>query len=200
MAPAEDLRARFETETTRLLPELYGAARRLTGEHADAEDLVAEAVARAWQNQDALRDPDAFRGWLFRILTNAFLMQRRARSVRPDEESLEEYDGDVASADFSLFEKLHAPILLWWGNPEREFLNNLLREDLERAVAALPDAFRVVVVLVDVQGFSYQETAAALDVPVGTVRSRLARARSRLQQQLWQHASDAGLVPPQPEA
>ena len=95
--------------------------------------------------------------------------------------------------EFSLFEHLHQPILLWWGNPEQDFLNGLLRDDLVRAIDGLPDPYRTVVVLVDVREMPYREVAIALDVPIGTVRSRLARGRSMLQKALWENAREAGL-------
>jgi RNA polymerase sigma-70 factor (ECF subfamily) len=123
---------------------------------------------------------------------NVYISSRRSRGVRPAEESLEEQDTEDES--FSLFERLHQPILLWWGNPEREFLDRLLREDLERAVDGLPEAFRAVVVMADVQGMSYREIADTLGTPIGTVRSRLARGRSLLQKALWKYALDAGLA------
>jgi RNA polymerase sigma-70 factor (ECF subfamily) len=182
----------FAAEVERLLPELLGAALRLTRDPTDAEDLVADAVAKAWVARESLRDQSAFAGWLCRILTNEFLSRRRAAAVRGTVESFDEETFGAES--FSLFEKLHQPFLLWWGNPERAFLDRLLREDLERAIDALPDAFRVVVVLVDVHGCRYQEVADALGLPVGTVRSRLARGRAVLQRALWEHARDAGLT------
>ena len=191
-AAAIERAAWFEREVVALLPDLLGAALRLEKNRADAEDLVAECVARAWSRLPTLRDASAFRGWMFRILSNRFISECRARGTRvelPLEES------DAVGEDFSLFARLHAPILLWWSNPEQEFLDRLLREDLERAVDALPECFRIVVVLVDLQGFSYQDAAAALDVPIGTVRSRLARGRSLLQKSLWLHAQDAGMRP-----
>lgn len=185
-------RAWFGDEVERLLPELFGTALCLARNRADAEDLVADAVARAWLALESLERRESLRGWLFTILTNAFLSGRRTAAARATHESL---DDDAAPVDsFSLFERLHQPFLLWWGNPEREFLDQLLREDLDRAIGALPEAFRVVVVLVDVQGCSYQEVADALGVPVGTVRSRLARGRARLQRALWEHGKDAGLT------
>lgn len=192
-----DQRAAFEAEVVDLLPELYAGALRLAKNEADAEDLVAEAVAKAWEKRDTLRDPNAFRGWVFRIMTNTFISGCRARHARPAHEPYVE-EGDDPEASFSLYERLHAPILLWWGSPEREFLNNLLREDLEKAIDQLPEEFRVVVVLAHLQGFSYQEIADALEIPLGTVRSRLARGRARLQELLWTHAVDAGLVTPPP--
>lgn len=185
-------RSWFAAEVERLLPALLGTALRLTRNRADAEDLVAEAVANAWVGLAALQDQSAFPGWLFRILTNVFLSSRRAAAVRGTVESFDEEL--VATDEFSLFTHLHQPFLMWWGNPERAFLDRLLREDLEMAIDALPDPFRIVVALVDVQGCSYQEVAAALDVPVGTVRSRLARGRAALQKTLWEHGRDAGLT------
>ena len=105
---------------------------------------------------------------------------------------MEEPDSD--EAPFFLFERLHQPILLWWGNPEKQFLDQVLKEDIVAALDALPESFRVVVVLSDLEGMSYQEIAETLGVPVGTVRSRLARARSQLQKTLWKHATDRGLT------
>ena len=195
MSPLENDRAVFEREITGLLDVLYGAALRLCKNRSDAEDLVAEAVTKAWANFAALQDKQCFRAWIFRILTNTFFTEcRRRRTV-----SLEELAGaeeETEDAPFSLFERLHQPFLLWWGNPEQEFLNKLLREHLERALDELPEAFRVVVILAELEGFSYQEIAGMLEVPVGTVRSRLSRARSLLQKSLWQEAQAAGLTRP----
>ncbi|MGH7482583.1 MAG: sigma-70 family RNA polymerase sigma factor [Longimicrobiales bacterium] len=191
-------RAWFAERVQVLLPALYGVALRLCGNAPDAEDLVAETLAKAWQALPTLADRDAFRSWGFRILNNTFVSQCRSERARPEQESL---DGLVEQESFSLFERLHQPILLWWGNPELDFLNRLLREDIERAIGALPAAFRAVVAMVDVQGLSYREVAAVLEIPIGTVRSRLARGRSLLQRALWAHALDAGLTQalPQPE-
>lgn len=198
-APADERRAWFAAQVEALLPDLLGAARRLAKNRADAEDLVADVVARAWMKLDTLVERAAFRGWVFRILTNCFLSCCREAAAHGTTESLDEPAGGEDDAP-SLFERLHRPFLLWWGaDPEHEFLNRLLREDLERAVDGLPESFRMAVLLSDVQGFSYQEIAELLAVPIGTVRSRLARGRSLLQQALWQHAVDAGIAPPAPQ-
>jgi RNA polymerase sigma-70 factor (ECF subfamily) len=189
-------RAWFEREIVGMLPDLYGAALRLSKNKADAEDLAADAVAKAWLHLDDLKEEASFRGWVFRTLTNTFLSGCRSQAVRGVDEPLDDEEGPAAGASFSLFERLHQPFLLWWGNPEREFLNKLLRDDLARALDGLPEVFRVVVLLADVQGLSYREIAAAVGVPIGTVRSRLARGRALLQQALWAHAVDGGLVAP----
>jgi RNA polymerase sigma-70 factor (ECF subfamily) len=182
--PAAD-RAWFEQAVLEALPEVLGTARRLARNREDAEDLAAEAITRAWLHLDTLRDRGRLVGWLVRIVTNLYLSQRRAESGHPQESLPEE-------GDFSLFEQLHQPFLLWWSTPEQEFLDRLLREDLVRAIEALPEPFRVAVVLADVQGLSYSEIASSLGTPVGTVRSRLARGRALLQKALWEHARDAG--------
>jgi RNA polymerase sigma-70 factor (ECF subfamily) len=189
----EERRRWFAVQIERLTDRLYGTALRLTRNADDAEDLVAETVMKAWTRLDELRDPQAFQAWIQRILNNTFLSEWRHRRASP-EVLVEAPCEDGAGEPFSLFEKLHQPFLLWWSDPEESLIAGLLREDLDRALDALPDAYRVAVVLVDVQGYSYPEAAEVLGVPVGTVRSRLSRARSQLQRALWRHAQEAGLV------
>lgn len=184
----------FSREVTALLPSLYGAAVRLCHDRCNAEDLVAEALAKAWQKLPTLTDRQAFHAWLIRILTNTYFTQYRAARARPEVENL-----GADAGDFSLFERLHQPILLWWGNPEQEFLNGLLRRDLVAAIDSLPEPFRTVVILVDIVEMSYAEVAHELGVPVGTVRSRLSRGRSQLQRALWQHAHHTGPATPAEE-
>lgn len=192
MPAAPDDRAWFEQGVLEVLPELLGVARRLARNREDAEDLVAEAITKAWLHRATLRERERFTGWIVRILTNLFLSQHRSEAGHPHESLDPEYD-------FSLFERLHQPFLLWWSTPEQEFLDRLLREDLSRAIAALPEWFRIVVVLADVQGYSYAEIAESLALPVGTIRSRLARGRALLQKALWDHACDFGLRRTMPE-
>jgi RNA polymerase sigma-70 factor (ECF subfamily) len=184
-------RAFFESQVLGQMDRLYGMALRMTRNPATAEDLVAETVTRAWAGFATLNDRSRLRPWLFRILTNTFISQYRKQATDPTVEEWVEGCGED-DADFSLFERLHQPFLLWWGNPEQEFVNKLLRQDIAAAIDGLPEPFRLAVMLVDVEGFSYQEAAEALDVPVGTVRSRLKRARACLQKALWQHAGDIG--------
>lgn len=183
----------FAEKVERLSDRLYGTALRLTRNSDDAEDLVAETVARAWAKLRELSDPQSFDAWILRILTNTFVSEWRRRRASP-EVAMEPEPEDGEDEPFSLFETLHQPFLLWWSTPEEEVIAKLLREDMDRALDALPDAFRIAIVLVDVQGYSYSEAAELLGVPIGTVRSRLARARSQLQRALWQHGKDAGLL------
>lgn len=191
VATSKDL---FEARVLAILGPLHGVARRLTKNDADAEDLVAESISRAWRARASLADGEAFRAWMFRILNNTFVSECRKASARPREHlPVDEGDED---GRFSIFERLHRPVLLWFATPEQEFLDSLLRDDLDRALAALPEHYRIVVVLADVEGLKYGEIAETLDVPVGTVRSRLARARSALQRTLWSVAREHGLRRP----
>ena len=184
----------FEKQLLELLGPLQGVARRLTGNDAEAEDLVADTVVCALRALDSLECEAAFRAWMFRILNNTFISGCRRAAARPRTESLDadECEGDEGP-EFSLFERMHQPFLLWFGNPEQEFLDKLLRKDLERALAALPEHHRVIVVLSDLEECSYAEIAETLSIPIGTVRSRLARARSALQKRLWEQAGEYGL-------
>jgi len=184
----------FETEVQRLLDRLFGTALRLTRNRTDAEDLVGETVAKAWARLAELREPCTFEAWIRRILANTFISQWRHRQAHP-EVALDAEADDSSDADesFSLFERLHQPFLLWWSTPEEMLATKVLREHLERALDALPDVFRIAIVLVEVEGHSYPEAAELLGVPIGTVRSRLSRARSLLQRTLWEQARDAGL-------
>ena len=186
-------RKAFEDQVLGLLGSLQGVARRLTRNDADAEDLVAETVARAWRALDTLESEAAFRAWIFRILNNTFISNLRRADARVQADPLACVDGEDDESGFSAFEQMHQPFLLWFGNPEQEFLDKLLREDLDRALAALPDCHRVVVVLSDLEEFSYGEIAEMLSIPIGTVRSRLARARGALQKSLWRQAQAYGL-------
>jgi len=129
----------FATEIERLADRLFGSALRLTRNRDDAEDLVAETVAKAWAKCPELRDPQCFEAWIQRILVNTFMSAWRHRRASP-EVTLECNDEhDEASEPFSLFEKLHQPFLLWWSNPEESVVTKLLREDIERVRRDRPD-------------------------------------------------------------
>lgn len=180
----------FGERVEALLPELYGAAVRLCRHRTDAEDLVAEAVAKAWAALPSLKDRSSFRAWVFRILNNTFVSRCRSAEAQVEHEPFDTAEPEA----FSLFERLHQPVLLWWGNPELQFLNRLLRDDIERALDDLPPTFNEVVVMVDVQGLRYADVAEVLQIPIGTVRSRLSRGRSLLQESLWEQAREAGLT------
>ncbi|EON91634.1 ECF subfamily RNA polymerase sigma-24 subunit [Marinobacter lipolyticus SM19] len=190
--PRATRQAMFEQEIHHLMDRLYETALRLSRNPDDAEDIVAETVTTAWKKLDQLTDNTCFESWLFRILNHTFINQWRRRQCRQEKEIALEDIGNAGG--FSLFEKLHQPFLLWWGTPEQSFLNQILSQDIRKAMDQLPDEFRIVMVLVEIEGYSYQETADLIGIPLGTVRSRLYRARNQLQRDLWQQGQDAGLT------
>ncbi len=189
-----DARTFFEAEVSALMDRLYSTALRLTRNRPDAEDLVAESVAKAWEALPQLRDRQTFPKWMLRILTNTFVSDWRRRRGSPVTDPHDTVTHEAPGEEFSLFRRLHQPFLLWWGTPEHALLNKLLRHDLKQAFDKVPEPYRVVIVMVELEGWSYAETAEALELPLGTVRSRLARARSHLQRALWKQASAAGMI------
>lgn len=175
---------RFEAEALPFLGQLYGAALRMTRNPADAEDLVQQTFLRAYQAYDQFREGTNLKAWLFKILTNTFISsyrkkQREVKTVSADE-----------NEEFSLYERLHEAS----ASAEAEILEKLPDEDVKRALEDLPEQFRTAVLLADVEGFSYQEIADIMDVPIGTVMSRLHRGRKALQKALWDYARTHGLV------
>jgi RNA polymerase sigma-70 factor, ECF subfamily len=170
-----------------LLDYLHRLAYFLCHNQDDAEDLVAETIRKACEKFRSLRDHNKVKAWLIRILRNTFVSLHRTRN----NVLTTEYDDN---GQFSLFTEVSQPFLLWWGNPERELLNKMLEEDIREAISELPHEFRFVVVLCDVEGLSYKEIAKILKIPIGTVRSRLARGRSILQKKLSHHAVERGIA------
>lgn len=193
MAPPDDIHEFFSAQIESHLNQMLGTAMTLTRNKSDAEDLVAETVERAWTKLESLQERDRLLPWMLRIMTNLFISDKRRAINKTPHEQFEEHPSDD-DKPFSLFERLHQPFLLWWGNPEQMFLNQILGEDITSALDELPEKYRIAVILSDIEGLCYQEIADALEVPIGTVRSRLARGRSILQQSLWKHAQDRGLV------
>jgi RNA polymerase sigma-70 factor (ECF subfamily) len=193
MSDEPSTRQFFEAAVLRLMDRMYGAALRLTRNTADAEDLVAETVEKAWTRVDQLRDRDSIDGWLMRVLSNTFISNWRSGS-RERELVADGAEDDIEpTQDAYLYSRLHQPFLLWFSSPEQNFVNNLLRRNIEAAIDSLPDEYRIVFLLVEVLGYSYAESADALSIPVGTVRSRLNRGRGLLQKSLWREAREAGI-------
>lgn len=175
-----------------LLDDLHRVAFSLCHREDMAEELVAATVASACESFDRLKDKGKTKQWLLRILSNKFLSEYRKTTHHKNVPLADEFHDE--DRHFSLFEVVSQPFLLWWGNPERELIARLLDEDIQKALESLPTEFRIAVVLCDVEGLAYEEIAKVLDIPLGTVRSRIARGRSLLQKKLWHHAQDLGLV------
>jgi len=195
MSDIEELKCWFSHQIEDNMDSLYSMALRLTRNQADAEDLVAESVTKAWSCISTLDDRQRFRPWMFRILHNGFISDYRKKSVRPQESCYDENAEPNSKEEISsLLIKQPDEFLDWWANPETEIGNTLLGKDIMTAIESLPDSFRAAILLVNVEGLSYDEAAEALDVPQGTIRSRMKRGRTLLQKLLWEHARDAGLI------
>ena len=195
MTEREAARRQFSQAVEAQVDALYGLALRLTRNQADAEDLVAETVTKAWSAFETLEDPDRFRPWIFRILRNRFISDYRKGAARPRTVSIDEADEDAGDGDVvSLLNSQPDEFLRWWADPETEVANKLLGEQIAAAIEALPECYREAIVLVNVEGLGYDEAAEVLGVPTGTIRSRMKRGRTLLQKALWTQAKDAGLI------
>jgi RNA polymerase sigma-70 factor (ECF subfamily) len=195
----DDIRAFFTAGVEANMNALYAVALRLTRNPADAQDLVAEAVTKAWAAVGTLTERSLFRPWVFRILRNCFISDRRRRAVRPVESSYHALLADDAESDVAaLLVDESDEFLDWWANPESRVSNDVLGEQIMTAIASLPEVFQAAILLVNVDGLTYDEAAAVLAVPPGTVRSRMKRGRTLLQKALWQQANDAGLTGARP--
>jgi RNA polymerase sigma-70 factor, ECF subfamily len=169
-------RVRFEEEALELSDQVYQVARRLSGSREEAEDLVQDTYARAFRAWRSFEPGTNLRAWLFRILTNLNIDRGRKIQRTPDQQPLEEND-------YFLYNRLEDSA--GDGNPdERRVVERLSQNDAVTALADLPHDFRDVVLLVDLADFSYSDAAQILDIPIGTVMSRLHRGRRILKRSL----------------
>lgn len=169
---------------------LFGAAMRMTRNAADAEDLVQETFLRAYRGYGRFEEGTNLRAWLYRILTNTFINTYRAKQRRPEESDL----GDLE--DLYLYRRLGGLEASQRGrSAEDELMDFVTDTEVKEALESLPDQFRIAVLLADIEGFSYKEIAEMLDIPIGTVMSRLHRGRKALQKGLADFAVERGLLP-----
>ena len=175
-------RASFEREALVHLDSLYRVALRLTGNPAEADDLVQETMLKAYRAWHQFERGTNAKGWLLTILRHAFINEYRRRTRHP-----ETVDVD-AIEPFSVFQELQDD------DPQGTFFDRIVDDEVLRAIDGLPEQFRETVVLSDVEGMSYEEIARVLEVPVGTVKSRLFRARRMLQQKLYDYAVEQGYI------
>ncbi|MCE2526664.1 MAG: sigma-70 family RNA polymerase sigma factor [Actinomycetia bacterium] len=183
-------RATFEQDVTELLPQLYGMALRLARNRPDAEDLVQEALLRAYRGYHTFRAGTNLRAWLMRILTNTFINEYRRRSRRPQEAELDEVS-EITAYRSNAYQQVRS----WSRAPEDQLIEQIFESDIVEAIEDLPVIYRIPVLLADVEGLSYKEIAQTLDLPMGTVMSRLHRGRNALRKALWEYASKRGLTP-----
>jgi len=179
----------FSEQAMEHMPSLYTAALRMTRNAADAEDLVQETYLKAYRAWHSFKQGTNLKAWLYRILTNTFINSYRAKKRRPDESELDEVE------DLYLYRRLGGLEAAQTGrSAEDEVMDLFTDEEVKAAIEALPESFRLAVLLADVEGFSYKEIADILDVPIGTVMSRLHRGRKALQKALFDVGTQRGLV------
>jgi RNA polymerase sigma-70 factor, ECF subfamily len=183
-------RASFAELAMPFAPQLYSAALRMTRSPSDAEDLVQEAYLRAYRSFHTFADGTNLRAWLFRILTNAYINTYRSRQRRPQEVELDDIE------DFYLYRHLATAAA---GLSAEDTLFEMFTDDeVKAALEELPENFRIPVLLADVEDFSYKEIAEMLDIPIGTVMSRLHRGRKAMQKRLIDYATSRGLITSDP--
>jgi RNA polymerase sigma-70 factor (ECF subfamily) len=181
--------ATFADQAMPYMPALYSAALRMTRNPSDAEDLVQETYLKAYRGFPNFQADTNLKAWLYKILTNTYINAYRARQRRPEL-------SDVADVeDLYLYKRLGGPDAALTGrSAEDEVLSRFTDTEVKEALDSLPEAFRIAVLLADVEGFSYREIADITDVPIGTVMSRLHRGRRALQKTLVDFGVDRGLV------
>jgi RNA polymerase sigma-70 factor, ECF subfamily len=182
--------ADFERDAMQYTRQLYSAAMRMTRNPADAEDLVQETYLKAYRAYHTFQEGTNLKAWLYRILTNTYINKYRKDSRRPSEVDL----GTVE--DMYLYRRLGSEESAEAARTtEDRVLDGLVESDIKQAVEELPESFRMPVLLADLEGFSYKEIAEILDIPIGTVMSRLHRGRKAMQKRLWEFAKQRGLLP-----
>lgn len=188
-APKPDLVSEFEAMVLPLRDELRKAALKLTHSLESAEDLVQETLLHAYRGFSRFKQGSNLKAWLMRIMLNLFIShyrhQKRTVATVSLEGLLEELELAEENAELLLDEAI---------SPEEVLMAKVMDDEVAKALESLPEPFREVVILCDIEGLSYAEAAQALGIPIGTVRSRLSRARETLRRLLWEHAKKKRLI------
>jgi RNA polymerase sigma-70 factor, ECF subfamily len=179
------LYADFEKEAVPHMESLFNFALKLTGDSDDADDLVQETYLKAFRFFDKFQKGTNCKAWLYRIMKNTFINTYRKQSKEPDKLDYEEVENFYENVKASSTDSAHL---------EKEIFDNLLDDELSQAISKLPEDFRTVIILCDIEGYTYDEIAEFVNCPVGTVRSRLHRARKLLHENLFEYASSKGYI------
>ncbi|MFO8079849.1 MAG: sigma-70 family RNA polymerase sigma factor [Armatimonadota bacterium] len=183
-SPEENRRAEFERLVREHEREIFNAALRMAGNPADAEDVAQEALMKAYGAFDRFELGTNFRAWVLRILTNTYINEFRRRRRTPD---MTDWDNLPREALGKIAEDGE-------DDPELALLEDALDAEVEQALSEIPEVFREAVLLCDMHEMTYNEIAETLDIPIGTVRSRIARGRGLLQEKLREYAEGRGLI------
>ena len=169
--------------------QLFATAMRMTRNRADAEDLVQETFLKGYRAYERFEAGTNLRAWLFRILTNSYINTYRKKQRRPHQSDLEDVQ------DLYLYRRLGGSELAKIGrSAEDQLFDQITDSTITDALDELPEQYRTAVMLADVEGFAYKEIAEILDIPIGTVMSRLHRGRKKLQEQLYEFGRERGFV------
>lgn len=175
----------FEREAVPHMDAIFNFALKMTGDSDEADDLVQETYLKAFRFFDKFEKGTNCKAWLFRIMKNTYINKYRKKKKEPDKVDYEEVENFYENVKPSSTDSAHL---------EKDLYDNLLDDELSEAINSLPDDFKTVVILCDIEGFTYEEIADFIDVPVGTVRSRLHRARKMLFTKLQKYASERGYI------
>jgi RNA polymerase sigma-70 factor (ECF subfamily) len=177
----------FEDAAMPFLDSLYNTAYRMARNPQDAEDLIQETYLKAYKYYDKFEEGTNFKAWLFKILKNTFINSYRKKQQVPRQ-------GDFAEIEDAFETQVSDEVRRQHKTPEERMLEGVLDADIQRAIRALPPDYRIAVLLADLEDLSYKEIAAALEVPVGTVMSRLYRGRKLLESSLLRYARERGYL------
>lgn len=178
--------ADFEAEAIPHMDSLYNFALRMTGDADDANDLMQETYLKSFRFFDKFEKGTNCKAWLFRIMKNTYINSYRKQVKEPGKVDYEEIENFYENIKSSGINTSHL---------EKELFDNLLDDEISEAINSLPEDFSTVVILCDIEGFSYEEIADFVDCPIGTVRSRLHRARKILFTKLYKYAEQKGYLP-----
>lgn len=175
----------FEKEALPHMDSIYNYALRMTGDEDDADDLVQDTYLKAFRFFDKFEKGTNCKAWLFRILKNSYINDYRKLKKEPNKVDYEDVQNFYENIKSNEVDTVHY---------EQDVFSNLLDDDVSKAISDLPEDFRNVIILSDIEGFTYEEIADFVDIPLGTVRSRLHRARKMMYTQLFDYAKNKGLI------
>jgi RNA polymerase sigma-70 factor (ECF subfamily) len=179
----------FTHDAMQHAPQLFSTAMRMTRNRSDAEDLVQETFIKAWRSFATYQQGTNLRAWLFRIMTNTYINKYNAQQRKPTETELDDVE------ELFLYKRLGSVDQSQLSQSAEDQMLSLFTDDeVKKALEELPDQFRIPVLMSDVEGFSYKEIAEILEIPLGTVMSRLHRGRKSMQKMLYEYAKERGLI------